>query len=161
LDGGVAAAESAGKVLERFRARGWPVVHVQHLPKDVDAPGQDVVAAYRIRPEVAPASGEDVVGKHHANSFRDTSLLEILRELGVKDLVIIGMQTHMCLEAATRAAADYGYEVTVVGDACATRDLEYGEKSVSAAEVHASTLASLNGAYARVITLSDFLEETK
>ena len=41
---------------------------------------------------------------------------------GAENLVIVGMQTHMCLEAATRAAHDLGFECVVVGDACATRD---------------------------------------
>jgi nicotinamidase-related amidase len=75
--------------------------------------------------------------------------------------VIVGMQTHMCLEAATRAAADMGYEVTVVGDACATRDLEFDGKTVPASEVHTSTLATLDGTYAHVISLTEFLTAEK
>jgi nicotinamidase-related amidase len=53
----------------------------------------------------SPAAGESVVGKHHANAFRDTDLLAVLRRIGATRLVIAGMQTHMCVEAATRAAA--------------------------------------------------------
>lgn len=161
LEGSVEAADAARQVLARFRASGWPVIHVQHLPEGTEEPGQDVQPdAYRIRPAVAPAAGEAIVGKHHANAFRDTDLLDRLRSLKTDRLVIVGMQTHMCLEAATRAAADLGFDVTVVGDACATRDLEYGGETVPALEVHASTLASLDGSYARVISLDDFLKST-
>jgi len=159
LEGSVEAARTAQQVLKRFRALGWPVVHVQHLPPDTDTPGQDVQpAAYRIRPEVEPKAGETVVGKHHANSFRDTSLLEELQKLKVDRLVIVGMQTHMCLEAATRAAADLKYQVTVVHDACATRDLEFGGSTIPAAQVHSSTLASLAGSYASVVSAEEFLQ---
>ena len=115
LDAPEAAAKQAAKVISAFRAAGRPVIHVQHLPKDVDTPDPTgIQEQYRIHADVLPAKGEIVVGKHHANSFRDTELLAILRELRVKRLVVTGMQTHMCVEAAVRAAADYGFEVTVV-----------------------------------------------
>ena len=161
---GVAGGTGSGKttvahrVLERFRTNGWPVIHVQHLPEGRSEPGQDVQpAAYRIRPEVAPKPGELVIGKHFANAFRDTELEREIEKLNVDRLVIVGMQTHMCLEATTRAAADLGYDVTVVGDACATRDLSYGGTTVPAALVHASTLASLQGAYAKITGTEEFL----
>jgi len=67
------------------------------------------------------------------------------------------MQTHMCLEAATRAAADLGFECVVIGDACATRDLEFGDHTVAAADVHASTLATLDRTYAKVVDTETFL----
>jgi nicotinamidase-related amidase len=67
------------------------------------------------------------------------------------------MQTHMCLEAATRAAHDMGYICTVVEDACATRDLKFGEVTVKAKDVHYSTLSTLKS-YGNVVNLKEFLE---
>jgi nicotinamidase-related amidase len=152
LTGPVEAARQARRVLDRFRERRLPVIHVRHVP----ASGA-VTDQYAIRPEVAPLPGEKVVEKRFANSFRDTQLLELLRGLGVKRLVIVGMQTHMCVEAAARAAADLGFEVTVVADACATRPLEYGGVKVPADQVHASTLAALKGTYAKIVTTDELL----
>ena len=63
----------------------------------------------------------------------------------------------MCLEAATRAAADLGFEVVVIGDACATRDLAFGDRKVAAADVQASTLATLDRTYAKVVDTETFL----
>lgn len=152
------AAERAGTVLASFRARGLAVVHVQHLGKDMAGPDPACPdPQYRIRPEVMPAPGEKVIGKRHASSFRDTDLQAWLRGKGITKLVLCGMQTHMCLEAAARAAADLGFEVTVIADACATRDLEYGGIKVPAAQVHAATLAALSGTYARVVTADELL----
>lgn len=86
-----------------------------------------------------------------------TDLYDYLMQKGINRLVIIGMQTHMCLEAAVRAAADFGFDCIVVSDACATRDLQFGDTGIKAAEVQASTFASLTyGRYARVITLETF-----
>ena len=158
LTGPVEAAANARQVLEWFRAKGLPVVHVQHLGKDM--PGPDPACPdpqYRIRPEVMPAPGEKVVGKRHISSFRDTDLEAWLRAKGITKLVLCGMQTHMCLEAAARAAADLGFEVTVIADACATRDLEFGGVKAPAAHVHASTLATLDGNYAKVTTAAAWL----
>ncbi|MGV8040355.1 MAG: cysteine hydrolase family protein [Thermoanaerobaculaceae bacterium] len=152
------AAERAGTVLASFRARGLPVVHVQHLGKDMAGPDPACPdPQYRIRPEVMPAPGEKVIGKRHASAFRGTDLEAWLRGKGITKLVLCGMQTHMCLEAAARAAADLGFEVTVVADACATRDLEWGGVKVPAAQVHAATLAALSGTYARVVTADELL----
>jgi nicotinamidase-related amidase len=152
LTGPIEAAKQARRVLDRFRERRMPVIHVRHVPTSGPATDQ-----YAIRPEVAPIAGEKVVEKRYANSFRDTPLLELLRGLGIKRLVIVGMQTQMCVEAAARAAADLGFEVTVVADACATRPLEYGGVKVPAAQVHASTLAALKGTYAKTVTTDELL----
>lgn len=152
-----AAALKAAKVIEVFRAAGRPVIHVQHLPKGVDQPDPTgTEAQYRIHPEVLPMEGEIVIGKHHANSFRDTKLLPILRRMKIRKLVVTGMQTHMCVEAAVRAAADYEFEVTVVHDACATRDLEFNGTTVPAAQIHAGALAAMKGNYASVVSTEEF-----
>jgi len=156
LVGPEAAAAKAAEVIAAFRAAGRPVIHVQHLPKDVDTPDPTgIQPQYRIYPEVLPKEGEVVIGKHFANSFRDTDLLEILRGLGVERVVIVGMQTHMCVEAAVRAAADLGFEVTVIDDACATRDLTFGGITVPAAQVHAAALAAMDSSYATVVSADE------
>jgi len=161
LTGSEKAASRAAKVIDRFRKAGRPVIHVQHLPKDVDTPdATGIQEQYRIHPDVLPKSGEQLIGKHHANSFRDTELLGVLRKLDATMVVVVGMQTHMCVEAAVRAAADYGFEVVVVHDACATRDLEFDGSTVPAAQVHAAALAAMSGSYATVIS-SDDLSEVK
>jgi len=160
LVGPAEASDNARKLIERVRAKHWPVIHVQHLPKEQAEPspeGGD--PQYRIRPNVLPVAGEKVVGKHYANAFRDTSLLATLREMGVRRLVLCGMQTHMCVEAAARAAADLGFDVTVIQDACATRDLDFGGRKVPAADVHAAALAAMSGTYARVVTTDRLLAE--
>ena len=66
------------------------------------------------------------------------------------DVVIVGAMSHMCIDATTRAAADHGYRVTVVADACATRDSEFDGRLVPAADVHAAFMSALAFAYAEV-----------
>jgi nicotinamidase-related amidase len=147
LVGPEAAAANAARVLAAVRAAGRPVVHVRH---DVE-PGGGIHAS------VTPIAGEKVFTKTEVSCFNGTRLLAYLEEIGIKRLVIVGMQTHMCLEAATRAASDLGFECIVVGDACATRDLKFGDTTVTAADVQASTLATLDGNYAKVMDTETFL----
>ena len=142
-----AAGANAGRILKSFRAAGNPVVHVRHEFE----PGGSIHAS------VAPVEGERVFTKTEVSCFNGTKVLAYLKEIGVEKLVIVGMQTHMCLEAATRAAHDLGFECVVVADACATRDLKYGDRTVPAADVHASTLATLNRTYAKVVDTQEFL----
>ena len=142
-----AAAANAARVLAAFRAEDKPVVHIRH---DFE-PGGSIHAS------VAPIEGERVFTKTEVSCFNGTKVLAHLKQIGVERLVIVGMQTHMCLEAATRAAHDLGFECVVVGDACTTRDLKYGDRTVPAADVHASTLATLDGTYAKVVDTETLL----
>lgn len=158
LSGALEASRKVQTLLEAFRARGWPVVHVLHLGKGQAAPSPDAgEEPYRAHPNVMPRPGEPVIGKREANAFRDTELLATLRRLGSTRLVIAGMQTHMCVEAATRAAADLGFQVTVVQDACATRPLSFDGVEVPAAQVQAAALAAMGSAYARVVSTEALL----
>ena len=162
LVGSVEASLKAKAVLEAFRAKPLPLIHIQHLPQGIERYEPGVTdPQYAIHPNVAPVPGETVLVKHFANAFRETKLLALLRELNVKTLVVAGMQTHMCVEAAVRAGADLGFDVVVIEDACATRDLKLHDATVPASSVQTAVLAALNGSYARVVTAADILAALK
>jgi nicotinamidase-related amidase len=152
LVGCIPASLKAKALLETFRVKNLPVIHIAHMPKEKP---EKPDPQYDIHKNVAPSAGEAVIVKHYANSFKETDLDNRLRTLQAKTLVICGMQTHMCVEAATRFAADAGYKVILVEDACATRDLTYKGTTVKAAAVHAAVLAALNGGYAKVVTVAE------
>ncbi|MGE4406236.1 cysteine hydrolase family protein [Pseudomonas sp.] len=158
LSGIDTAVANAARVIADARARGVPVIHVRHesvhgeMP--VFVPGSDGV---QIQAAVAPQPGEPVVVKHYPNSFRETGLKQLLDERGVQELVVVGAMSHMCVDAGVRAAADMGYAVTVVHDACATLDLEFGGVKVPAAQVHAAMMAALGFAYASLASTADYL----
>ncbi len=158
LVGSVEASLKAKSAIEAFRARKLPVIHVQHLPKGIEKFEPGVTdPQYAIHDNVAPVAGEAVLVKHFANSFRETRLSDLLRDRNIKTLVVAGMQTHMCVEAAVRAGADLGFDIVLIEDACATRDLKRRDQTVPAASVHAAVLAALEGTYAKVVTADDLL----
>ena len=156
LEGADAAAANASKALARFRKEGAPVFHVRHLSV---RPGSTffipATLGAEIHAAVKPQGGEKVIEKNFPNSFRGTELERALKDAGVKELVVAGMMTHMCVDASVRQAADLGYKVTLLGDACATRAQTFAGETVPARQVHAAFLAALNGFYAKVIPTHD------
>ena len=159
LVGSPAAGAQAGRLLQAFRERKLPVIHIQHVSVRPGAtfflPGTRGV---QIHESVAPLAGERVVQKNFPNAFRGTPLLEDLRRLEVGRLVIAGMMTQMCVDSTTRAAADLGFQCTLAHDACATKALAFGGATVPAESVQTAFLAALNGLFARVQTAAQVLE---
>ena len=80
----------------------------------------------------------------------------MLKEWGIERVVICGMMTHMCVDATVRAAADFGFQVIVAEDACATRDLEHDGTKIPAELVHKSFLAALKS-YGKVMKSDDVI----
>ena len=158
VEGSVEASLRAKQLLAAFREAKMPIIHVQHISA---RPGATFLVpeteGVRINGSVAPLGEETVIQKNFPNSFRNTPLLEQLKKQDVQHVVIGGMMTHMCVDATTRAAFDYGFQCTVVSDACATRTLAFGDLVVPAGQVHAAFLAALKGIYAKVVTAEEFI----
>ena len=153
----LAAAKKAYMLLQCFREHGGHHVHIQHISKEPDATffisgdgGTD------IHDSVAHFEGEPIVYKHEPNSFLNTNLLELLKSWGTERVVICGMMTHMCVDATARAASDLGFDVIVAEDACATRDLKYGDTTIPAQHVHKAFLAALKS-YGRVMKSEEII----
>jgi nicotinamidase-related amidase len=153
------AAANAQVLLNEFRKTTSPVIHIRHLSARPGAtfflPGTDGADIHRM---VTPRENEIVVVKHFPNSFRGTSLLEILKQEHPDHLVICGAMSHMCIDATTRAAFDLGFNCIVAEDACATRDLMFKGKAIKASEVHASFMAALSVPYAEVMSTKEIVE---
>lgn len=148
LPGVDAAVVEIAALLDRARAAGAPVVHVQHKGKPGGAFDQDAEGGHIMR-EVAPACAETVVNKPLPNAFASTDLAEVLEKTGRKELIIAGFMTHMCVSSTARAALDLGYRSTVVAGACATRDLPAPDGGViKAADLHRATLTALADRFA-------------
>jgi len=141
------AAANAALLLERFRKENLPVIHVRHNSKT----GSD------IHKTVRPLQTEKIISKDEVNCFIGTDMAAYLKTINPDTLVICGMQTHMCVEAATRASSDMGYKCILIHDACATKDLIFGDRIIKSADVHYSTLSTLRN-YALVKSTSEYLK---
>lgn len=153
------ATANAQVLLNDFRKLKSPVIHIQHISA---RPGSTFFLpetdGARINQLVIPKDHEIVVVKNFPNSFRDTSLLEILENEKIDNLIICGAMSHMCIDATTRAAFDFGFNCIVAEDACATKDLVFKGKTIKASNVHASFMAALSVPYAKVISTKEIIE---
>jgi nicotinamidase-related amidase len=151
LSGTEAASLNAAKLLTKFRQQKLPIIHVRHeFPSD-DAPFfLPASEGAEIHKNVIPLAEEPVILKHQINSFKDTNLQKTIDDLKVEKLIIIGAMSHMCIDAVTRAAVDFGYECHVAHDACATLELEFNGVVVPASQVHHAFMAALSFGYCNV-----------
>lgn len=143
-----------------FRAAGIEVLYttIESLTKD----GRDRSLDYKITgfhvpkgswdgkviDEIVPGDDEIVLPKSSSSVFVSTHIDYLLRNLGVKQLVLCGLVTDQCVESAIRDACDLGYLVTLVPDACAT----YSQ------ERHDNTLRAIKG-YCRQVSTDALIEE--
>ena len=162
------AVENGAKILNFFREKQLPIVHVRHEFGDdgpsppPPPPNSEKSTIHNFQKvSVSPQEGEDVVVKHQVNCFRDTNLKEILDNKKIEKVVVVGAMTHMCLDAGVRAAADFGFSVVVVHDGCVAEGQEFNGVRVGAEEVHAAFMASWGFAYAKVVKTEELLGEMK
>lgn len=160
--GSVEASKAARILLEYFRANKLPVIHIQHIATRKGATFfLPDTKGIEFHDHVLPLSGELIIKKHYPNSFRDTDLSEYLKSNAIDELFICGMMSHMCIDATVRAAFDYGYSCMVVHDACATRDLVFQNKIVTADHVHSAFMAALGAVYSKILNVDEAIEQLK
>lgn len=141
------------RLLEAWRERRLPVVHIRHDSTDPQSPYRPGTPGNDFKTEVAPQLGEPVVDKRTNNAFVGTDLMDVLDELQIRSLVIGGVLLENSVDATVRMAANLGFEVTVPADAVAsTERTDLQGREWSAEDVHALTLAVLQGEYAQVAT---------
>ena len=158
LVGAAEAGKAAKKLLDHFREKNLPVVHIQHISTRPGAtfflPGTEGINFHE---SIAPLSDELVIKKNFPNSFRATPLQEQLTSRGIKALVICGMMSHMCIDTTVRAAFDKEYQCMVAHDACATRTLVFHGVEIPANYVHGAYMAALGAVFAKVLSEEEII----
>jgi nicotinamidase-related amidase len=152
------AEKNVAALLAAWRANGRPVYHIRHDSREPGShyrPGQ---RGHDFKPETAPAAGEIVIGKQVNSAFIGTDLEARLRAAGISVLVVTGVITNNSVEATVRVAGNLGFETYLVEDATFT----FGRRDWrgvwrAADEVHAMSLANLDGEYCTVVRTAEIL----
>ena len=151
------------RLREHFRALGRPVLHVTigaALPDASDAPvhmrklfvefhNHLGSREHEIVDELKPLPGEHVLRKTTIGAFASTNIDSLLRALGAEQLWMCGVSTNMCVETTAREAADRGYLVTLVEDACGTTH----------EDLHLVTMRNFQRLFGRVRSTEQSLQE--
>ncbi|KAL1917986.1 uncharacterized protein VTP21DRAFT_3252 [Calcarisporiella thermophila] len=152
------AESQISRILEHFRAKNYPVFHIQHASTTPSSPLHPSNPGHELKDEVKPLEGEPILKKTVNSSFITTDLEERLRAQNIQELVITGLTTNHCVSTTTRMGANLGFKVYLVSDATATfARVGVSGKKYDATTVHEMELSNLNGEFATIVTTEEVL----
>ena len=152
------AEENISRLLERWRTTSRPIIHIRHASRFPDSTYREGQPGADFKEAALPLPGEPVLTKQTGNAFVGTALESLLRDHGIRDVVIAGVITNNSVESTARMAGDLGFRTIVASDATFTFGRkDFDGRARSADEVHAMSLANLDGEYASIQTTLDIL----
>lgn len=158
---GMAALNNAKRLIAFADQHKMPVFHVQHVTPagtPIFAIDGDTVAIHK---DIQPAAHHTLVQKSSVSVFPTTDIDARLKAAGIKTLIISGLMTHACVSGAARDASPAGYDVIVVSDASATRDIDAPGGGVIAHDVlHRTALTTVADTFGDVLSTAAVLELT-
>ena len=145
-------------LLSAWRTAHYPVVHVRHISRTPGSPFWPGQIGSEFQSKFAPTATEHVVEKNVPDAFINTGLKRWLRVRDVVNLIIVGVSTNISVESTARTEGNLGFPVTVVSDATyAFQKSDCNGVAREPEEVHAMSLANLNGEFATLARTSDVL----
>ena len=126
-----AAIPATTRLFAAARAAGLPVFYTTMDTRPLSKPGKISAtrrrkvrtddAAYEIRPEFAPQTGDIVITKQRASAFFGTPLAVHMQQLGIRTVIVCGESTSGCVRASSVDAYSLGFHVVVVEECCFDR----------------------------------------
>ncbi|MER8004842.1 cysteine hydrolase family protein [Streptomyces sp. NPDC094149] len=160
------ADDNIAALIDVWQSTGRPVVFVRHDSSKPESPLRPGYEGNELKEYVEERRGKGAgpelfLTKSVNSAFLGTPDLGAwLREAGISQFVLAGIQTNMCVETTARMGGNLGYEVVVAYDATYTFDLEgpFGWR-MSADEVARASAVSLHGGgFARVVTTEELVD---
>jgi nicotinamidase-related amidase len=152
------AEKNASEILKLWRDNNLPIFHIKHCSSNPESLLNEANAGNEFNDLVKPMDNEPVIKKTVNSAFIGTNLKEQLEKAEITKLVIVGLTTDHCVSTTTRMAGNFGFDTFLVSDATATFNKTGLEgQSYSAELIHETSLASLNGEFATVVT-TDYIK---
>jgi nicotinamidase-related amidase len=155
-----AGEANIARLLSHWRRHGWPLFHVRHSSREPESTYRPGQPGHDFKPEAAPLPGEAVITKSTNSAMIGTDLPRFLVEAGCSTIAVAGVITNNSVEATVRNAGNLGLSVLLVEDACWTFGRnDWNGVYRTAEDVHALSLANLDGEYCKVMTTADVLRQ--
>ena len=152
------AERAMAAVLAAWRAAGLAVFHVRHDSRAANSSYRPGQPGHAFKDAVQPEAGEPVIGKSTNSAFIGTDLDTTLRSCGIRQLCVMGVITNNSVETTVRMAGNLGFETYLMADCCFTfAKSDYRGVLRSADEVHALSLANLDGEYCAVVASQEVI----
>jgi len=150
--------ENTKSLIHQWRLENQNIIHVRHSSTEDDSPLQPDAPGFEFYDWAIPVNGEKEFVKNVNSGFIGTTLEAYLRKNGITSLVIAGLTTNHCVSTTVRMAGNFGFDVELVSDACATFPRESPDGEMLDADlIHTAALASLHGEFCTVKTCSQIL----
>lgn len=154
------AEENANILLNFWRAKNFPIFHIQHCSSDPDSLLNESSSGINFKEIVSPLAGEIILKKNVNSAFIGTNLRKLLDTGNISKVVLVGLSTDHCVSSTARMAWDYGFETYVVSDATATFSKEGSDGQFFSAQlIHETTLASITREFGVVVSTKEMVQQ--
>lgn len=143
--------KTIGRLIQRARVANVPVVYIQHTTAGAGSEFEKDSLGWQVHPDIAPLEEDVVSTKMTYDSFHETELEAKLAALGVKTLIVCGLQTEVCVDTTVRSMLAHGYRTYLVGDGHSS----YDNGVLAAADIVAHHNTVLDGRFCTVVSSDD------
>ncbi|NOX15649.1 MAG: cysteine hydrolase [Epsilonproteobacteria bacterium] len=152
------ALDNANILIKFARNKNYKIYFIQHFSTKKGAtffvPNTDGIKLHKD----LDTKDDLIIKKNYPNSFRDTILQAELQKEQIEDLIICGAMTHMCIDTTVRAGFDLGYNITLIEDACASKDLEFQNYTIKSKDVHYGFISALGSVFCKIAITKEIVD---
>ena len=147
-----------GKILEIWRKKKLPIIHVRHSSDTVDSKLHKSKPGFEFNDYVTPRADEIVLEKRVNSAFIGTELKSILDKSKTEVLIIVGMTTNHCISTTARMSGNLGFETYLISDSTACYNTKgINGEMIDCEVIYQSALASINDEFATVINSKEVI----
>jgi nicotinamidase-related amidase len=113
--------QNISNLIQKARSENIAVIYLQHSGSE-KSPFTKGTIGWNIHPSIGPTINDHVVEKKYSDSFQDTNLEEVLKQLAINQIIVCGLVTEGCVDTTIRRAHSLGYRIEVASDCHSTAD---------------------------------------
>ncbi len=155
------AEKNIRTLLDIFREKDLPVIHVQHVSQEVNSPLRPGLKGLEFMQKTSPIMGEMVFQKVVNSAFINTKLEEYLHSKKIEHLILVGFTSDHCVSTTARMASNLGFKVSIISDATVAFERQGEVEKYPAQLVHDINLSSLKGEFAEIFSTAQFISMIK